>query len=182
MNGTYPHPISTVYTLIDELSRSLFRDVRFTVLWLTGAIGTFPLFVPAFFLPLYTNSLGLPSSAGAGLVAAFNFSSAIGRLTCGFACDKFGSLNTLFLSLLLSALSLFVLWPVSNSIGPLIAFVIINGSANGGFFSTMPTVVGNVFGSARVSVAVGMIVSGWLGGYLLVSEDHILCTTPIIGY
>ena len=33
----------------------------------------------------------------------------------------------------------------------------------------MPTVVGNVFGSARVSVAMGMIVSGWVGGYLLVS-------------
>lgn len=148
---------------------SLFKDVRFAVLFAVGAIGTFPLFVPAFFLPLYTNSLGLPSSAGAGLVAAFNFSSAIGRLSCGFACDKLGSLNTLFLSLLLSALSIFVLWPVSSSIGPLIAFVIINGSANGGFFSTMPTVVGNVFGSARVSVAVGMIVSGWLGGYLLVS-------------
>ncbi|KAJ5088683.1 hypothetical protein N7456_012299 [Penicillium angulare] len=156
------------------LEWSLFRDVRFTLLWLTGAIGTFPLFVPAFFLPLYTNSLGLSSSAGAGLVAAWNFSSAIGRLSCGFACDKLGSLNTLFLSLLLSALSLFVLWPISNSIGPLIAFVIINGSANGGFFSTMPTVVGNVFGSARVSVAVGMIVSGWLGGYLM--------GAPIAGY
>ncbi|KAJ5725234.1 uncharacterized protein N7483_006591 [Penicillium malachiteum] len=153
---------------------SLFRDTRFTILWLTGAIGTFPLFVPAFFLPLYTNSLNLPSSAGAGLVAAFNFSSAIGRLTCGFACDKFGSLNTLFISLLMSALSLFVLWPISSSIGPLIAFVVINGAANGGFFSTMPTVVGNVFGSARVSVAVGMIVSGWLGGYLL--------GAPIAGY
>lgn len=159
-------------TYADTDSRILFRDIRFTTLWLTGAIGTFPLFVPAFFLPLYTNSLGLPSSAGAGLVAAFNFSSAIGRLSCGFACDKFGAMNTLFISLLLSALSLFVLWPVSNSIGPLVAFVVINGSANGGFFSTMPTVVGNVFGSARVSVAVGMIVSGWLGGYLMVSS-HI---------
>lgn len=148
---------------------SLFKDVRFAVLFAVGAIGTFPLFVPAFFLPLYTNSLGLPPSAGAGLVAAFNFCSAIGRLSCGFACDKLGSLNTLFLSLLLSALSIFVLWPVSTSIGPLVAFVAINGAANGGFFSTMPTVVGNVFGSARVSVAVGMIVSGWLGGYLLVS-------------
>lgn len=147
----------------------LFKDIRFAVLFAIGAIATFPLFVPAFFLPLYTNSLGLPSSAGAGLVAAFNFSSAIGRLSCGFACDKLGSLNTLFLSLLLSALSIFVLWPVSSSIGPLVAFVVINGSANGGFFSTMPTVVGNVFGSARVSVAVGMIVSGWLGGYLMVS-------------
>ncbi|KAJ5901660.1 hypothetical protein N7495_002188 [Penicillium taxi] len=145
----------------------LFRDFRFVVLFFTGAIGTFPLYVPTFFLPLYTNSLGLPSSAGAGLVAAFNFSSAIGRVSCGFACDRLGSLNTLFLSLLFSALSLFVLWPVSTSIGPLIAFVIINGAANGGFFSTMPTVVGNVFGSARVSVAMGMIVSGWLGGYIL---------------
>ncbi|KAJ5126708.1 hypothetical protein N7448_007487 [Penicillium atrosanguineum] len=153
---------------------SLFKDVRFAVLFAVGAIGTFPLFVPAFFLPLYTNSLGLPSSAGAGLVAAFNFCSAIGRLSCGFACDKLGSLNTLFLSLLLSALSIFVLWPVSTSIGPLVAFVVINGAANGGFFSTMPTVVGNVFGSARVSVAVGMIVSGWLGGYLL--------GAPIAGY
>ncbi|KAJ5167330.1 uncharacterized protein N7482_006111 [Penicillium canariense] len=145
---------------------SLFKDVRFAVLFAVGAIGTFPLFVPAFFLPLYTNSLGLPSSAGAGLVAAFNFSSAIGRLSCGFACDKLGSLNTLFLSLLLSALSIFVLWPVSSSIGPLVAFVIINGSANGGFFSTMPTVVGNVFGSARVSVAVSMIGAP-IAGYIL---------------
>lgn len=152
----------------------LFKDTRFAVLFAAGAIGTFPLFVPAFFLPLYTSALGLPSSAGAGLVAAFNFSSAIGRLSCGFACDRLGSLNTLFLSLVLSTLSLFVLWPVSSSIGPLIVFVIINGSANGGFFSTMPTVVGNVFGSARVSVAVGMIVSGWLGGYLL--------GAPIAGY
>ena len=38
-----------------------------------------------------------------------------------------------------------------------------------GFFSTMPTVVGNTFGSARVSVAMSMIVTGWAGGYLMVS-------------
>ncbi|PGH12478.1 hypothetical protein AJ79_04222 [Helicocarpus griseus UAMH5409] len=35
----------------------------------------------------------------------------------------------------------------------------------------MPTVVGNVFGSARVSVAMGMIVTSWAGapiaGYIL---------------
>lgn len=61
-----------------------------------------------------------------------------------------------------------VLWPVSTSFGPLVAFVIINGAANGGFFACMPTVVANVFGAARVSVAMGMVVSGWVGGYLLV--------------
>ena len=148
--------------------RRLLLDVRFVLLFAAGAIATFPLLVPPFYLPLYTNAMGMKSSVGAAMVAAFNFSSAIGRLLCGFCCDSLGPLNTLFMSLLLSALSMLILWPVSTSIGPLVVFVIINGMSNGGFFSTMPTVIGNVFGSARVSVAVGMIVTGWAGGYLLV--------------
>jgi len=125
--------------------------------------------VPPFFLPLYASSLHLASSAGAGLVAGFNFSSAVGRLFSGLLCDLIGPLNSLFLALITSAVSMLVLWPVSTSLGPLIAFVVINGAANGGFFAVMPTVAGSVFGSARVSVAMGMIVSGWAGGYLLVS-------------
>lgn len=134
-----------------------------------GAIATFPLLVPPFFLPLFTASLGMSSGTGAGVVAAFNFSSALGRLICGLCSDQVGPLNTLFISLLLSALSMLIIWPISTSLGPLIVFVIVNGMANGGFFSTMPTVVGNTFGSARVSVVMGMVVTGWAGGYLLVS-------------
>ncbi len=150
------------------LGRRLFRDFRFVVLFLAGAAGTFPLFVLPFFLPLYGHSLHLSSSTNAGLVAVFNFSSTIGRLCCGLLSDSVGPLNTLFLSLFLSALSMLVLWPVSNTLAPLIVFAIINGMANGGFFSTMPTVVGSVFGSARLSVAMGMVITGWGGGYLLV--------------
>ncbi|KAJ7149219.1 major facilitator superfamily domain-containing protein [Mycena crocata] len=119
---------------------SLFRDFRFIVLFFAGAIGTFPLFVPPFFLPLYSASLGLAPSAGAGLVAGFNFSSALGRLGCGLASDRIGPVNVLFLALLLSALSMLAIWPVSTSLTPLVIFVVINGAANGGFFSTMPTV------------------------------------------
>ena len=142
----------------------LLKNVQFTTLFLAGTIGTFPLFDPPFFLPLYSNSLGLSSSAGAGLVAGFNFSSAVGRLACGFLSDSIGPVNTLFIALLLSALSMLVLWPVSSSLGPLIAFVTVNGAANEGFFSSMPTVVGSVFGSRRVGVAMGMIVTGSAGG------------------
>ncbi|KAH8815582.1 putative monocarboxylate transporter [Xylogone sp. PMI_703] len=152
----------------------LFKDIQFVILFLVGAIGTFPLFVPPFFLPLYSTSLGLSASAGAGLVAGFNFASMLGRLGCGFLSDAIGPVNTLLLTLALSSLSTFVIWPFSDSLAPLVAFVVINGSANGGFFSTMPTVVSRVFGSARVGVAMGMIVSGWAGGYLLGS--------PIAGY
>lgn len=139
------------------IDRSLLRDKQFVVLFFAGALATFPLFVPPFFLPLYSKSLGLSSSAGAGLVAGFNFSSAVGRLLLGLNADFIGPLNTLLVSLVVSAMSMLVIWPISNSLGPLIAFVIINGVANGGFFAVMPTVVGAVFGPRRVSVAMGMI-------------------------
>ncbi|KAB2572537.1 putative monocarboxylate permease protein [Lasiodiplodia theobromae] len=145
----------------------LAKDYRFVTIFLAGAIGTFPLFVPPFFLPLYSNSLGMSASTGAGLLAGFNFASAFGRIGCGFLSDVVGPLNTLFMSFMLTALSMLALWPESTKVAPLAVFVVINGAANGGFFSTMPTVVGNVFGSARVAVAMAMIVTGWTGGYLL---------------
>jgi MFS family permease len=152
----------------NDINRRLFKSFTFDVIFLAGAIGTFPLFVPPFFIPLYAKSIGLPSSAGAGLVAAFNFSSALGRIGCGALCDRLGALNTLLLSLITTGLSILALWPASTTLAPMIAFVILNGISNGGFFSTMPTVVGNVFGSARVTTAMGMIVTGWVGGYLMV--------------
>ncbi|CAM1506081.1 Fc.00g057220.m01.CDS01 [Cosmosporella sp. VM-42] len=152
----------------------LFKSLTFVVIFLAGAIATFPLFVPPFFIPLYAKSIGLSSSTGAGLVAAFSFSSAVGRVCCGILCDKLGALNVLLVSLLLTGVSMLALWPVSTTLAPMIAFVIFNGISNGGFFSTMPTVVGNIFGSARVSVAMGMIVTGWAGGYLM--------GAPIAGY
>ncbi|KAK7521834.1 major facilitator superfamily domain-containing protein [Phyllosticta citriasiana] len=115
------------------------------------------------------NSLGVSSGTGAGLVAGFNFASARGRVRCGFMADLIGPLDTLFVSFALTAISMLAVWPVSESIAPLAVFVVINGAANGGFFSTMPTVVSNLFGSARMAVAVAMamIVLGWTGGYVL---------------
>lgn len=55
----------------------------------------------------------------------------------------------------------------------------------------MPTVAGQVFGSARVSVALGMLVTSWSGGYLMVGkfalrlsipEAHDKQGAPIAGY
>lgn len=147
--------------------------MRFVFVFLAGAVATFPLLVPPFFIPLYTASMGRAPRTGAALVAAFNFSSAIGRLIWGVSSDSLGPLNTLIMCLLLNALTIIIMWPLSTSIAPLAVFVIINGAANGGFFSTMPTVVGTVFGSARVSVAMAMVVTGWAGGYLLVSTSDL---------
>lgn len=156
-------------------ARSLFKQADFNVLFLAGALGTFPLIVPPFFLPLYAQSLHLSASLGAVLVCVWNFSSALGRIFTGVAADRFfGPLNTLFIVLTLIALSLLILWPTSTSFAPVLIFTIVNGAASGGFFSIMPTVVGSVMGTQRMAVAFGMIVTGWTGGYL--------AGAPIAGY
>lgn len=159
--------------VVGTIEWRLFKDVRFSLMFVAGAIATFPLLVPAFFLPLYSSSLGLSAGTGAALLAGFNFSSAVGRILCGLLSDKAGPINTMFGCLLVSSLGMLVLWPTSTTVGPLAVFAVLNGAANGGFFSTIPTVVGNVFGSARVVVALGMIVTGWAGGYLMVSLPQI---------
>jgi MFS family permease len=119
--------------------------------------------------------MGLSASSAAGLVAGFNLSSAVGRISFGQVADKLGPINSLILALAWNAISLLVIWPVSTSLAPLIVFVISNGMANGGFFALMPTVVGSITESSKLASAMGMIVTGWAGGYLMV---RISCNIP----
>lgn len=145
------HPLS---------SGDCFATISFLMVFFAGAVATFVLFVPAFFLPLYTHSLGLPSSTGAAFLAGFNFSTALGRFVPWVLCDYIGPLNTIFIAMLVIPISMLSMWPVSDTIAPLVAFAITNGIANGSFFTSMPTAAGTLYGSARVPVAMGMIITG----------------------
>ncbi|KAF2247042.1 MFS general substrate transporter [Trematosphaeria pertusa] len=153
---------------------SMFRSVPFTAVFLAGAIGTFALFVPPYFLPLFAQSIGLSSSTGAGLVSAFNACNAVGRFIGGPLSDKIGPVNMFLITMILNAVSMLAIWPVSNTLGPLIVFATINGVANGSFFTTLPTVVAGLFGPGRAAVAMSMAVTGFTGGYLM--------GAPIAGY
>ena len=67
----------------------------------------------------------------------------------------------------LNAVSMLAIWPVSNTIGPLVVFAAFNGIANGSFFVTMPTTVGRLVGPGQAAVGMSMAITGWTGGYLL---------------
>ncbi len=105
----------------------------------------------------------------AGLAAAFNAASAVGRIGAGFLSDRLGALNILFSSMALLGTSMFVIWPFASSLGVTVVFVIVGGMAVGGFFATIPTVVGHIFGSANTSITFGMLLTGWTFGYVMVS-------------
>lgn len=146
---------------------ALFKNVPFCCVFLAGAVGTFALFVPPFLLPLFANSIGLSASTGPGIVAAFNACTAIGRLGTGFECDKIGSTNMLLFTIALNAVSMLAIWPMSETIGPLVLFAALNGVASGAFFVAIPTTTGRMWGSGQASVAMGMAITGWTGGYLM---------------
>ncbi|KAI4189341.1 MAG: hypothetical protein L6R41_001519 [Letrouitia leprolyta] len=146
---------------------SLFRSLPFSCMFIAGAIGTFALHIPPYFLPLFAHSIGLSASTGAGIVAAFNGCAAVGRFAAGFACDKLGSTNVLLLTMILNAMSMLAVWPVSETLGPLILFAALNGVANGSFFVAMPTAINRVAPPGKAAVGMGMAITGWTGGYLM---------------
>jgi MFS family permease len=152
----------------------MFRSLPFVALFLAGVIGTFALFVPPYFLPLFAQSMGLSSSMGAGLVAAFNACNALGRFIAGPLCDRIGPVNMFLITMALQATSMLAIWPVSSSLGPLMVFAMLNGIGNGSFFTTLPTVAAGMFGPGRAPVAVTMSVAGWALGYFV--------GTPVAGY
>ena len=153
---------------------SLFRSLPFSAVFAAGATGTFALFVPPYYLPLFAQSIGLSAGTGAGIVAAFNACTAVGRFGSGYLCDKIGPVNTFLLTMLLNATSMLAIWSISNTLGPLLVFAMLNGVANGSFFTALPTVITGMFGPTRGAVAMGMAVTGWTGGYLM--------GAPIAGY
>ena len=103
------------------------------------------------------------------LLAVFNLASACGRIGFGILADYVGPTNSLTLSMLVSAMSMLAIWPVSSSLTPFCIFIIINGLGQGGFFSSIPSVVGHIYGPTRVPVALAMTVTAWAAGYMLVS-------------
>ncbi|KAH9864182.1 hypothetical protein J1614_010116 [Plenodomus biglobosus] len=77
-------------------------------------------------------------------------------------------------TMVLNAISMLAIWPVSDTLGPLVLFAIINGVANGSYFTTHPTMVAGIFGPGRAAIAMSMAVTGCAGGYLM--------GAPIAGY
>ncbi|KAH7112910.1 putative monocarboxylate transporter [Dendryphion nanum] len=160
---------------VSSVQWHLFRSPKFLILLLMGAIATFPLFVPPFLLPLYVSSVGASKQAGAGILAAWNIASALGRIGMGFGADTvLGPVNSMLASLTLIGITAMALWPFASSLGLTIFFAILNGIGSGGFFSLMPVVVGAVFGDGQLVGLISMLTTSWTLGYFM--------GAPIAGY
>lgn len=97
--------------------------------------------------------LGQTASNGATLLAASNAINAASRVLTGYAGDRLGRQNTLILTLLLAALSVFAFWlssvlaATSATASTLwLVFVVLYSCAAGGYYGLFPALIAEVFG------------------------------------
>lgn len=107
--------------------------------------------LPLSFIPSYTVSLGLTASKGANLLAASNAINAVSRILTGYAGDRLGRQNTLVLTLLLAASSVFAFWLSSlmTTTAPYslwLAFIAFYSFSAGGYYGLFPALIAEVFG------------------------------------
>lgn len=92
-------------------------------------------FVPLTFLPEFSSALGYTATTGAVLLSLNNGVNSASRIVMGIAADKMGRQNTLVVSVLGSAISVWALWlgaAMDGSKSLWIAFVILYGLTAGG--------------------------------------------------
>ncbi|KAK7749639.1 hypothetical protein SLS53_000217 [Cytospora paraplurivora] len=153
--------------------------------------------LPLAFIPSYTVVLGLTASHGANLLAASNAVNAVSRVLTGYAGDRLGRQNTLFLTLLLAAISVFALWLTSvlatssSSLSLWLAFIVLYSISAGGYYALFPALIAEVFGIQHYAAVnafilfvrgLGTMFGSPVGGQLLGSSDEGTAAYASIAY
>jgi len=141
--------------------------------------------LPLSFIPSYTVALGLTASEGANLLAASNAINAVSRVLTGYAGDRLGRQNTLFMTLFLAATSVFAFWlssaltttgPSSSPPSLWLAFIVLYSFSAGGYYALFPALIAEVFGIRQYATVnafvlfvrgLGTMFGSPIGGQLL---------------
>ncbi|KAH6630038.1 major facilitator superfamily domain-containing protein [Chaetomium sp. MPI-SDFR-AT-0129] len=139
--------------------------------------------LPLSFIPSYTVTLGMSASTGADLLAASSAVNAASRILTGYAGDRLGRQNTLVLTLLLAACSVFALWlssAAAASSSLWLAFIALYSFSAGGYYALFPALVADVFGIRQYAAVnafilfvrgLGTMFGSPVGGQLL-GDSH----------
>lgn len=113
--------------------------------------------VPMYYLTSYSTSVLSHSPSFAALLLALNNGiNSISRIIMGYIADRLGRQNTMLVSVLLSALSVFALW-YDAARARFLAFVVMYGIYAGGYNALLPTTIAEIYGVQHYSSVNGSI-------------------------
>ncbi|CAE6481324.1 unnamed protein product [Rhizoctonia solani] len=152
-------------TLWNRLTRqhwAFLKSPLFICMSLTNIIQALAYFPVSLYMAVYTTSLGLSALDGSLVLSVFNFSSIIGQIIFGHACDVAPYQYVIVISGAGAALSAYLLWGFAHSLGLIFAFVIVFGSLSGGFASVWPAASADIAGSEQSAFlnAYGLLTMG----------------------
>ncbi|KAF4918122.1 Aspyridones efflux protein apdF [Colletotrichum viniferum] len=143
-----------------------FKQPRFLLLVGGTVLACFPLFIPPYFIPIFSQSMGYSKEIGVIILAAWNLASTLGRVVAGWVADSvLGPVESLAICMLFMALSSLVVWPLSSSIGIFSIYLIFNGIGCGAFFSLTPIAVSSTFGGENTLSIIPVVWTTWFCGF-----------------
>jgi predicted MFS family arabinose efflux permease len=72
------------------------------------------------------------------------------------------AVNSVVLCQTLFALSMLVIWTISDSLAPLVVFVVLNGASSGAYFSITSSAIAQLFRSSPVQTTLSLAITGWV--------------------
>ncbi|KAI4668843.1 uncharacterized protein J4E78_002671 [Alternaria triticimaculans] len=129
------------------ISLSIYGDLRLSLFTLSVFGFEVVLFGGLGIMPTYaTLSTNFPPDTGFYLIAVLNGVSCLGRLLPGYAADKIGRFNTLFIMIVFTLLWMLALWlPLgTTSLPALYAFAALFGFGTGSWMALTPACVGQL--------------------------------------
>lgn len=164
------------------IDKSVATDVPFLV-YIVGLFFAFiGLYVPFFYIQLYSIQHGITSEEFSPyLVTILNAGSVVGRLLPNYLADRFGSINMLIMVNLAAAILAFAWMGIKSSAG-LIVFAALYGAFSGGVVSITPSaivpycpdlgVLGTRMGMSFLFTGTSVLVGTPIGGAILGSGSE----------
>ncbi|PQE31439.1 hypothetical protein CJF32_00008061 [Rutstroemia sp. NJR-2017a WRK4] len=164
------------------LSWSFLKHTTFWMMQVGNVVQAFGYLLPSTYLSSYAHTIGLPTIAGAILIAVLSMASGLGSLIHGYLNDRTTAAITILVSSVGSTLAVFLLWGLRTEFGLLMAFAVVYGFFAGGFSSTYPGIskalknedegieTGHVMGLLLGGRGLGFVIGGPISTALLRSS------------
>jgi len=112
----------------------------------------------------HTIDTGISATKSAGVLSTIGGVSMLGRLLMGSASDRIGSKWGIFICFIILVTGL--LWlQIAKELWMLYLFAVMHGFAHGGFFTLVPTIVAELFGTSSHGIIFGIVIfCGTIGG------------------
>jgi MFS family permease len=142
------------------------RTRAFGLLYGTGLLSGFALFMALVHIAPYALQLGSAPLSAAALVSVVGVGSISGRLVLGGAADRLGPVTAFRISMAILLLS-YLLWLAAPGYLLLAAFAMALGLGYGGWVALTPSVMAELFGAGGLGGSVGALYTSAGVGALL---------------